>query len=56
MAEHKIKLQIPTLPNYIRSEDGKSGFHISTLTEAELRKIAREWGKALVAKSKSKKE
>jgi hypothetical protein len=51
--EAKIKLELPTLPNYLRTASiklptEKGAVDVSELTEAELRQLGAEWTEALI--------
>ena len=50
--EKKIKIQIPSVPNFIMAEGNDAKFHISDFTEKELKEIGARWTKELIAKSK----
>ena len=48
----QIEIDIPSLPNFIKSKDGKSVIPIAEFTEKELQEIGKEWTKQLITKSK----
>lgn len=49
----KIKIEIPTVPNFIMV--GEQNMAVSSFTEEELREIAAEWTERLILKAKTKK-
>ena len=52
--EKKIRIQCPTIPNYLKIVGMDEGISIKDCTEAELREVAAEWTEELIKKSQSK--
>lgn len=53
--EKKIKVKIPSLPNFLQLEsETPSVLPLKDFTEEQLRELAQEWTEALVKKSKQK--
>ena len=50
-----IYIDIPSVPNFIRSGDGHTVISINDFTAAELQKIGEEWTKELIRKAKRRK-
>lgn len=48
----QVEIEIPSVPNFIRTKDGHSVIHISEFSEKELKDIATEWAKKIIRKSK----
>ncbi len=48
----QIKLQTPTVPNFILTEDLKQPIAIADFTEDELRQIGTEWTQELIRKAR----
>lgn len=51
----EIDIDLPILPNFLRTTDGKS-FPIYMATEETLRAVGQEWTDALVALAKQRKD
>lgn len=51
--EKKINIILPSIPNFILGESGTS-FDVASLSDADLRKIGRDWTKALVEKAQKR--
>lgn len=50
----QIKLQTPTVPNFILTEDLKQPIGIAEFTDDELRTIGDEWTRELVNKARKR--
>jgi len=49
-----IDLELPSLPNFLRSKDGYTAVSVADCSKKKLEEIGRLWTKALVKKSKKK--
>lgn len=52
---YKAKVEIPSLPNFIRTVDGHAAIAVSSFSAKELEEIGKEWTKALIKKGKKNK-
>lgn len=50
----QIKLQTPSVPNFILTEDLKQPIPIADFTDDELRKIGDEWTQQLISKARGR--
>lgn len=51
----KITVDVPTVPNYLKTEDGKS-VPLWSLTDDSLRQLGAEWTAALLKRAKEQRE
>lgn len=51
--EVKMSIKLPSIPNFIIDDDGKS-YPISFFSEVQLREIAKRWTDEFIKKGKSK--
>lgn len=48
----EIEIDLPSLPNFLRSKDGHSAIHISEFSKKELQTIGELWTVALIKRAK----
>ena len=53
MAEVKVKIKCPTVPNFVRDENGRV-FPVSSLTDVEIKQLGKEWTARLIENAKLK--
>lgn len=56
MVKTEMEIQLPTLPNFIRTPGADVGIPLADLTEDQVREIGRAWAEALVQKFQAKRK
>lgn len=54
--EIRLRVEVPTVPNFLKVEGTETSFDISAFSEEELKSIGEEWIQALIEKSKKRKQ
>lgn len=51
---HPVKLELPTVPNCIRIQDGDGTLPLQELSDETLRQLGRRWTEELIGKARAR--
>ena len=55
VVQYFTEVEIPSVPNFLRSPDGRAAIAIDEFSREQLEEIGRQWTEALIKKAKKRK-